>query len=56
MTSASNDDLLEQIDKHLAAPSQAWRVGAGISKDAGIPLMLPLAVRVRYLSKGKPHS
>jgi len=55
MTSVSDTDLLEQIDKHLSAPSQAWLFGAGISKDACIPLMFPLTDQVRSLSKGKPQ-
>lgn len=55
MTSTSDTDMLEQIDKHLAAPSQAWLLGAGISKDACIPLMFPLTRQVRSLSRGKAY-
>jgi hypothetical protein len=54
MTSDSSD-LLEQLDKHLASPSQAWLFGAGISKNAGIPLMHPLTTRVLAKANGTPH-
>lgn len=37
-----DNDLLEQVDRHLSNPNQNWLLGAGISKDAGIPLMGPL--------------
>ncbi|MQB05733.1 SIR2 family protein [Agrobacterium tumefaciens] len=39
-------ELLEQIDNHLSMPHQAWLFGAGISFNAGIPLMDPLTSRV----------
>ncbi len=55
MISATDSDLLEQIDKHLAAPSQAWLFGAGVSREACIPLMFPLTNRVRILSKGRQY-
>ncbi len=42
----TNGDLLEQLDRHLACPCQNWLLGAGISKDANIPLMVPLTARV----------
>ena len=32
-------DLLEQLEQHLMSASQAWLFGAGISKNAGVPLM-----------------
>lgn len=41
-----SSDLLEQIDRHLASPNLSWLLGAGISFDAGIPLMAPLTSRV----------
>lgn len=37
---------LEQIDKHLNNPNQAWLLGAGIGFDANIPLMMPLTERI----------
>lgn len=49
------DDLLEQIDRHFEHGNQAWLFGAGISVDAGLPLMWPLTTRVREMAKGKPH-
>lgn len=45
----------EHVDKWLNVPRQMWLLGAGISKDAGIPLMYPLTSRVAALlaSKGE---
>ena len=37
---------LNQLDKLLAASNQSWLFGAGISLNAGIPLMRPLTDRV----------
>lgn len=51
----SDDDLLEQLDRHLASPCQAWLFGAGICVDAGIPLMNSLTKRVRALSEDTTH-
>ena len=48
-------DLLEQLESHLAAPCQAWLFGAGISKTAGIPLMIPLTARIRARGEGTPQ-
>jgi len=39
-------DNLSQLDNLLAASNQSWLFGAGISLDAGIPLMWPLTERV----------
>ncbi len=39
-------DLLAQLDSLLAASNQSWLFGAGISFEAGIPLMWPLTQRV----------
>ncbi|MGD9818166.1 MAG: SIR2 family protein [Desulfomonilaceae bacterium] len=39
-------DTLTQLDNLLAASNQSWLFGAGISLDAGIPLMWPLTDRV----------
>ncbi len=44
-----SDNLTDQLDSHLLSPNQAWLFGAGISKDAGIPLMYPLTARVRAM-------
>lgn len=41
-----NNDSLKQLDNLLAASSQSWLFGAGISLDAGIPLMWPLTERI----------
>lgn len=38
--------FLEQLDSHLRSPNQAWLLGAGTCKEAGIPLMGPLTTRV----------
>ncbi|MDS4031507.1 MAG: SIR2 family protein [Candidatus Contendobacter sp.] len=50
-------DSLAQLDNLLAASNQSWLFGAGISLDAGIPLMWPLTERVleRAKSEGKPN-
>lgn len=39
-------DKLSQLDNLLAASNQSWLFGAGISLNAGIPLMGPLTDRV----------
>ncbi len=39
-------DSLKQLDEMLAASNQAWLFGAGISLDAGIPLMGSLTSRI----------
>ena len=46
-------DNLDQLDKLLAASNQSWLFGAGISLDAGIPLMRPLTDRVFARAKEK---
>lgn len=51
---AVNSDLLEQVDQLLSRPNQVWLMGAGISKDAGLPLMGRLTTRVLEESVGKP--
>ena len=50
-------DTLAQLDNHLAANNQSWLFGAGISLDAGIPLMWPLTERVFTMAKdeGEPN-
>ena len=35
----SDNDSLKQLDDLLSASNQSWLFGAGISLDAGIPLM-----------------
>lgn len=44
-------DTLAQLDNLLAASNQSWLFGAGISLDAGIPLMEPLTDRVFMRAK-----
>ena len=39
-------DSMSQLDELLGASNQAWLLGAGISRDAGIPLMGPLTEQV----------
>ena len=46
------DQSRKQIDELLNLPQQCWLLGAGVSKDAGIPLMLPLTDRVEQMLKG----
>jgi hypothetical protein len=41
-----NNDMLKQLDNLLAVSNQSWLFGAGISLDAGIPLMGALTLRV----------
>lgn len=43
---ANARDKLSQLDNLLAAGNQSWLFGAGISLDAGIPLMWPLTRRI----------
>src|SRR3954451_24848329 len=50
------DDLLDQLDRHLASPCVAWLLGAGISFGANIPLMVPLTRRVGALMDGSAHA
>jgi len=50
-----NNDLLEQLDRHLASANLAWLLGAGISVDASIPLMYPLTDRVMKLLDESEH-
>ncbi len=42
-------DVAKQFDEHLRSPRQVWLLGAGVSVNAGIPLMCPLTDRVRTL-------
>lgn len=42
----------KQIDDLLSLPQQMWLLGAGISKNAGIPLMYPLTDRVGTILEG----
>ncbi|MEZ5277056.1 MAG: SIR2 family protein [Opitutaceae bacterium] len=50
-------DTLAQLDNLLGASNQSWLFGAGISLDAGIPLMWPLTERVfaRAKDEGEPN-
>src|SRR5690606_37731672 len=48
-------DLLEQVDRHFDSSNQAWLLGAGISFDAGLPLMAGLTAQVLSLTQGEPH-
>lgn len=53
----SAKDYLGQLDNLLAASNQSWLFGAGISLDAGIPLMWPLTEQVfrRAEADGNPN-
>src|SRR4051812_26498472 len=45
----------KQVDDLLNIPCQSWLLGAGVSKDAGIPLMNPLTERVQQSLADKDH-
>lgn len=47
----TSKDYLAQLDNLLSASNQAWLLGAGISLDAGIPLMWPLTDRIFAIAK-----
>lgn len=50
-----DDGYLQQLDDFLSRPNQMWLLGAGISLDAGIPLMYPLTQRVMELIANSKH-
>lgn len=54
---STTKDTLAQLDNLLGASNQSWLFGAGISLDAGIPLMWPLTERVftNAKDKGEPN-
>ena len=54
--SEASTDLLKQVDQHLNHANQAWLLGAGISKDAGLPLMIDLTAQVFKKAEGKGHA
>ncbi len=54
--SAELEQRCKQIDELLNLPRQIWFLGAGISKDAGIPLMFPLTDRVENILEGKNNT
>ncbi len=47
------EDHAKQIDELLNLPDQMWLLGAGISKNAGIPLMVTLTNRVATIIPGE---
>jgi hypothetical protein len=47
----TSKDYLAQLDNLLSASNQSWLLGAGISLDAGIPLMWPLTDRIFAIAK-----
>ena len=57
MHTNTDADRLKQLDELLATTNQSWLFGAGISVDAGIPLMWPLTERVLELARiaGEPN-
>jgi hypothetical protein len=50
------DMCCKQIDDLLNLPQQSWLLGAGVSKDAGIPLMFPLTDRVEKMLTGEQQA
>jgi hypothetical protein len=53
--STVDDGYLQQIDEFLSRPNQMWLLGAGVSCDAGIPLMGLLTQRVMELTAASAH-
>lgn len=53
--STIDNGYLQQLDEFLSRPSQIWLLGAGISYDAGIPLMNALTDRVMELAANSAH-
>lgn len=51
-----DSDSLKQLDNLLAISHQAWLFGAGISLDAGIPLMDALTSRIFAMAHKEPDS
>tara|TARA_R110002072_G_scaffold25033_2_gene84218 strand:+ start:346 stop:1566 length:1221 start_codon:yes stop_codon:yes gene_type:complete len=43
---AEDMEVAKQFDEHLRSSRQVWLLGAGVSVNAGIPLMYPLTARV----------
>lgn len=52
--SAVDDGYLLQLDEFLSRPNQMWLLGAGVSRDEGIPLMSPRTNRVMELTVAPP--
>ncbi len=55
----TNNEQLEKaathLDELLDIPRQIWLLGAGVSKDAGVPLMYDLTKRVESLLASQSH-
>jgi hypothetical protein len=49
------EDVVHQLDSHFSTANQAWLLGAGISVEAGLPLMGALTSRVRALATARDH-
>lgn len=47
-----SEQYRKQIDELLNLPQQAWLLGAGVSRNAGIPVMHPLTERVEQMLAG----
>lgn len=52
---STDDGYLQQLDEFLSRPNQMWLLGAGVSYDAGIPLMHPLTERIKELTAASTH-
>lgn len=46
----------KQIDELLNLPQQMWLLGAGVSKESGVPLMYPLTDRVEEMLEGNEQT
>ena len=53
MNDAALESALQDLWQHLTSDRQAWLLGAGVSFEAGIPLMFPLTTYVRTLVREK---
>ena len=53
LMSSDPENCMKQLDELLSLPHQIWLLGAGISKNAGIPLMNPLTQRVQDILADK---
>ena len=50
--SVDSTQCRKQIDELMSLPQQMWLLGAGVSKESGMPLMHPLTDRVEAMLEG----
>lgn len=51
--SVEKERIFDQVNELLNIPNQMWLLGAGVSKESGIPLMHPLTDRIETLLEGE---